>query len=141
MHPRVQGFNKNKGNSSISDMALFTRVQDIYIPSIESLHLFINFCQMFRRCRTPSACPCLLMFRINRPRARISSSLVSYREHRSGSFSLAKVDPGGPVVIILASESEVRGFDSGRVDGFFSQRKNPEYDFLRKGSKAVGPVS
>ena len=24
---------------------------------------------------------------------------------------------------------------------FFSERKNPEYDFLRKGSKAVGPVS
>ena len=22
----------------------------------------------------------------------------------------------------------------------FSERKNPEYDFLRKGSKAVGPV-
>ena len=27
------------------------------------------------------------------------------------------------------------------VDGFFSERKNPEYDFLRKGSKAAGPVS
>ena len=26
------------------------------------------------------------------------------------------------------------------VDGFFSERKNPEYDFLRKGSKAVGLV-
>ena len=26
-----------------------------------------------------------------------------------------------------------------RVDGF-SERKNPEYDFLRKGSKAMGPV-
>ena len=24
-----------------------------------------------------------------------------------------------------------------RVDGFFSERKNPEYDFLRKGSKAL----
>ena len=27
------------------------------------------------------------------------------------------------------------------VDGFFSERKNPDYDFLQKGSKAVGPVS
>ena len=27
------------------------------------------------------------------------------------------------------------------VDGFFSERKNPEYDFLRKGNKAVDPVS
>ena len=45
-----------------------------------------------------------------------------------------RVDPGGPVVIILASGSEVRGFDPG-------EHKNPEYDFLWKGSKAVGPVS
>ena len=51
------------------------------------------------------------------------------------------VDPGGPVVIILVSGSEVRGFDLGRVRWSFSERKNPEYDFLRKGSKAVGPVS
>ena len=27
------------------------------------------------------------------------------------------------------------------VVGFFSESKNPEYDFLRKGSKSVGPVS
>ena len=27
------------------------------------------------------------------------------------------------------------------VDRFFSERKYPEYDFLRQGSKAVGPVS
>ena len=49
--------------------------------------------------------------------------------------------PGGPVVIILASGSEVPGFDPGRGRWIFSERKNPEYDFLRKGSKAVGPVS
>ena len=51
-------------------------------------------------------------------------------------FQWGSVGPGGPVVIILASGSEVRGFD-----GFFSERKNPGYDFLRKGSKVVGPVS
>ena len=44
-----------------------------------------------------------------------------------------------PVVIILATESEVRGFKPGRGQWIFSERKNPEYDFLRKGSKAVGP--
>ena len=44
--------------------------------------------------------------------------------------------PRCQVVIILASRSEVRGFD-----GFFSERKNPEYVFLRKESKSVGPVS
>ena len=49
--------------------------------------------------------------------------------------------PGGPVVIILASGSEVCGFAPGRGRWIFSERKNPEYDFLRKGSNAVGPVS
>ena len=52
-----------------------------------------------------------------------------------------QVDPGGPVVIILASGSEVRGFDLGRGRWIFSERKNPEYDFLRKVSKAVGHVA
>ena len=33
------------------------------------------------------------------------------------------------------------GSNPAGVDGFFSERKNPEYDFLRNGSKAVGPVS
>ena len=52
------------------------------------------------------------------------------------------VDPGGSVVIILATGSEVRGLYPGRGRWiFFSERKNPEYDFLRKGSKAVGPMS
>ena len=55
--------------------------------------------------------------------------------------NLEVVDPGGPVVIILDCGSEVRGFDPGRGRWIFSERKNPEYDFLRKGSKAVGPVS
>ena len=52
------------------------------------------------------------------------------------SYDIAIVDPGGLGVIILASGSEDREFDPGD-----SERKNPEYDFLRKGSKAVGPVS
>ena len=51
------------------------------------------------------------------------------------------VDPGGPVVIIRATGSEVRGSKPGRGQWIFSELKNPEYDFLRKGSKAVGPVS
>ena len=50
------------------------------------------------------------------------------------------VDPGSPVVVILATGSEVRGFKLGRDRWIFSARKNPEYDFLRKGNKAVGPV-
>ena len=54
---------------------------------------------------------------------------------------MKRVDPGGLGVIILASGYEVRGFDPGRGRWHFSGRKNPEYDFFRKGSKAVGPVS
>ena len=40
--------------------------------------LFFTFCQMLGRRRTPSAQPSLLMFRIDRPIARISLSLVLY---------------------------------------------------------------
>ena len=43
--------------------------------------------------------------------------------------------PGGLGVIILASGSKVRGFDLGRGRWIFPERKNPEYDFLRKGSR------
>ena len=50
------------------------------------------------------------------------------------------VDCSGPVVIILATGSEVRRFKSSRGRWIFAERKNPEYYFLRKGSKAVGPV-
>ena len=60
---------------------------------------------------------------------------------RTQDDSRETVVPAGPVVIILAIGSEVCGFKPGQGDGFFSERKNPEYDFLRKGSKAVGPVS
>ena len=55
--------------------------------------------------------------------------------------SNAFVDSGGPVVIILAIGSEVRGFKLGRCRWIFSDRKIPEYNLLQKGSKAVGPVS
>ena len=45
--------------------------------------------------------------------------------------------PGGLGVIIFASGSEDRGFDPGRGRWIFSDGKYPEYDFLRKGSKAL----
>ena len=43
------------------------------------------------------------------------------------------------MVIILAAGSEVRGFKLGRGRWIFSERKNLEYDTLRKGINAVGP--
>ena len=48
---------------------------------------------------------------------------------------------GCPVVIIVATGFEVRGFKPGRGQWIFSELKNPEHDFLQKGSKAMGPVS
>ena len=56
-------------------------------------------------------------------------------------FSLPRVDAGGPVVIVLATGSEGPGFKPGRGRWIFSERKNTEYDFLRKGSKTMGSVS
>ena len=49
-------------------------------------------------------------------------------------------DHSGLGVIIIASGSEVRGFDPNRGRWIFSERKNPEYDVFRKGSKPLGPV-
>ena len=53
-------------------------------------------------------------------------------------FTSYRVDPGGPVVNILATGSEVRGFKPGRGRWIISERKNPEYDFLRKENKIRG---
>ena len=52
---------------------------------------------------------------------------ISLHALKSLSFT---VDPDGPVVIILTSGSEVRGFKPSRGRWIFSKRKNPEYDFL-----------
>ena len=41
----------------------------------------------------------------------------------------------------LLNTDTVRELDPGRGRWIFSERTNAEYDFLRKGRKAVGPVS
>ena len=67
---------------------------------------------------------------------------INLKNHIWGTNEPIKfVHSGGPKVIILATGFEVRGFKPGRGRWIFSEPKNPEYDFLRKGSKAVGPVS
>ena len=68
--------------------------------------------------------------------AEVSQNVYKYIIHK-----FRFVNPGGLGVIILASGSELRGFDPGRSRWIFSERKNPEYNFLRKGSKAMGFVS
>ena len=53
-------------------------------------------------------------------------------------------EPSSPVVPWLSyspQEPRFAGTNPAGVDRFFSKCTNPEYDFLRKGSKAVGPVS
>jgi hypothetical protein len=48
---------------------------------------------------------------------------------------------GGLVVSVLATGPKVRGFDPDRWRWIFKGDKNPEHHFLRRGSKAVGPMS
>jgi hypothetical protein len=45
------------------------------------------------------------------------------------------------VVSMLASGTQVRGFKTRPMPSDFFGRKNPQHAFLRKGSKAVCPVS
>ena len=71
----------------------------------------------------------------------VVSSLFVLNIFLSTLFSSTLVEPGGPMVIILVIGSEIHEFKPGRGLMDFSERKNPEYDFLRKGSKAVGPVT
>ena len=68
------------------------------------------------------------------------SSNINNRSMINTSFHCLLVDRGGPVVIILTTGSEVHEFKPGQGRWIFSERKNPEYVFLWKGSKAVGPV-
>ena len=47
---------------------------------------------------------------------------------------------GGIVVSMLASGTQVAGSKPAEVVGFFG-RKNPQYAFLRRGSKRICPMS
>ena len=42
---------------------------------------------------------------------------------------------------VLAFGTRVRGFASGRSRRIFRAKKNPQHALLRRGSKAVGPMS
>jgi len=42
---------------------------------------------------------------------------------------------------LLAFGTQIRGFKPGRSRRIFRTKKNPQHAFLRKGSKAVGPMS
>jgi hypothetical protein len=48
---------------------------------------------------------------------------------------------GGLVVNVLAIGPKVRGLKPGRGRCDFKGDKNPQHDFLRRVSKAVGPMS
>jgi hypothetical protein len=45
------------------------------------------------------------------------------------------------VVSVIATGPKVRWFDPDRGRWIFKGDKNPEHHFLRRGSKAVGPMS
>jgi len=48
---------------------------------------------------------------------------------------------GGLGVSVLTFSTQVRGFKPGRSRRIFKGEKNPQHAFLRRGSKAVGPMS
>jgi len=48
---------------------------------------------------------------------------------------------GGLEVSVLTFGTQVRGFKTGRRRRIFFGRKNPQRAFLRRGSKAFGPMS
>jgi hypothetical protein len=45
------------------------------------------------------------------------------------------------ILSLFATGPKVRGFDPDRGRWIFKGDKNPEHHFLRRGSKAVGPMS
>jgi hypothetical protein len=63
-------------------------------------------------------------------------------DHRTTPFvSFLVIVLGGLVVIVLAIGPKIRGFQPGRGRWIFKGGKNPQHDCVRRGSKAVGPVS
>ena len=48
---------------------------------------------------------------------------------------------GGLEVSVLAFGTRVRGFKPGRSCQIFRAKKNPRRAFVRRGSKAAGPMS
>jgi hypothetical protein len=48
---------------------------------------------------------------------------------------------GGRVLIVLAIGPKVPGFKTGREQWIFKGDKNTQHAFLRRGSKAFGPMS
>jgi hypothetical protein len=57
------------------------------------------------------------------------------------SVNVFRVGLGGLVISVLAIGTMVRGLRPGEERWTSKCDKNPQHDFLRRGSKAVGPVS
>jgi hypothetical protein len=47
----------------------------------------------------------------------------------------------GVMVVMLATGHKARGFKPGRGRWIFKGDKNPQHEFLRRGSKAVDPMA
>jgi hypothetical protein len=58
-----------------------------------------------------------------------------------GCIFFVSITSCGLVISVLATGPKVRGFDPDRGRWIFKGDKNPEHRFLRRGSKAVGPMS
>jgi hypothetical protein len=69
------------------------------------------------------------------------STIMVHFKSTKLTLSFDFVDLGGLVVSVLATGPKVRRFDPDRGRWIFKGNKNPEHNFLRRGSKAVSPTS
>jgi hypothetical protein len=126
MVPRagVDGFGEQKISCPYRDSNLGpSSLQRVAIPTeLSQPQLLLRDCQ-FLCLRTRGSLNCGGESALNYPRSWCSVAL------------------GGLVVSVLATEPKVRGFDTDRGRWIFKGDKNPEHHFLRRGSKAVGPMS
>jgi hypothetical protein len=77
----------------------------------------------------------------NKLHTRLVNRITDSSTLKMEAANTSNVDLGGLVVSVLATGPKVRGFDPDRGRWTFKGDKNPEHNFLRRGSKAVGPMS
>ena len=131
--------------SALTPMATTWKSRERHVPqlvySVSVLLLLLLLIRIFRYGETFITLwmPFIYIY-YSKCEMEIRDSIIIIWSEIFSCFSAAWVDPGGPMVVILATGSEVCRFTPGWGRWIFSERKNSEYDFLRKESKAMGPM-
>ena len=103
------------------------------------LHLHISLLVVFQKTRHNGRSHCLYLYVVCLP---LPDGTFFFSIHKAHTFArpdiFRKVWSRGSV---LAFSTQVRKFKPGRSHRIFKGRKNPQHAFLRRGSKAVGPMS